>query len=223
MRQAVIAGVAMTPFGKFLERSVRQMAEAAVADALRDAGCTTDDIGMVFFGNAASGLITGQEMIRGQAALRHSGLMGKPIVNVDNACASGATALHLAWLAVASGQVDCALAVGAEKLSHVDKRVTFGALEAKNLKAHISGSGGIDGKGHVDNLDLDMSGSGRFADIAASRANVTMSGSGRATIAAQDQARVRISGSATVRMPTKPPQLDVSVSGSGHVVTASAD
>ena len=101
--------------------------------------------------------------------------------------------------------------------------IIFGALEARNLKAHISGSGGIDGKGHADTLDLDMSGSGRFADITASRANVTMSGSGRATIAARDAARVRISGSATVRMPTKPPQLDVSVSGSGHVVTASAD
>ena len=76
-----------------------------------------------------------------------------------------------------------------------------------------------DGKGRADTLDLDMSGSGRFADIAAARADVTMSGSGRAIIAARDQARVRISGSATVRMPSKPPQLDVSVSGSGHVVT----
>jgi hypothetical protein len=132
------------------------------------------------------------------------------------------------WLGInvsGSGSTDLEASVSGDAELKVSGsgHITFGALEAKNLKAHISGSGGIDGKGHVGNLDLDMSGSGRFADIAASRANVTMSGSGRATIAARDQARVRISGSATVRMPTKPPQLDVSVSGSGHVVTASAD
>ena len=101
--------------------------------------------------------------------------------------------------------------------------IAFGNLEARSLTAKISGSGDIGGKGHAETLDLNMSGSGRFADIAVNRANVTMSGSGRATIAARDEAHVRISGSATVRMPVKPPQLDVSVSGSGHVVTASAD
>jgi len=130
MRQAVVAGVAMTAFGKFPDRGLRSLAEAAVAGVVEDAGASIPQIEMVFFGNAAAGLITGQEMIRGQAALRHTGLMGKPIINVENACASGATALHLAWMAVASGQVDVALAVGAEKLSHADKRVTFGALEA---------------------------------------------------------------------------------------------
>jgi acetyl-CoA acyltransferase len=58
-------------------------------------------------------------------ALRHTGLMGNPIVNVDNACASGSSAFQLAWLSVASGQVDVALAIGAEKLTHPDKTVTF--------------------------------------------------------------------------------------------------
>jgi len=148
MREAVVAGVSMTPFGKFPDRTVRDLAEQAVRDALADAGTDVAQVGMVFFGNAASGLITGQEMIRGQAALRHTGLMGKPIINVENACASGATAVHLAWLAVASGQVDVALAVGAEKLTHPDKRVTFGALEAgvdlaelAELKARVANSG----------------------------------------------------------------------------------
>jgi hypothetical protein len=101
--------------------------------------------------------------------------------------------------------------------------INFGTLQASNLTARISGSGTIDGRGRADTLDLNMSGSGRFADIASNRATVTMSGSGRATIAARDEAHVRISGSATVRMPTKPPQLDVSVSGSGHVITANSD
>ncbi|MBA2588025.1 MAG: DUF2807 domain-containing protein [Alphaproteobacteria bacterium] len=101
--------------------------------------------------------------------------------------------------------------------------INFGTLQASNLTAKISGSGTIDGRGRADTLDLNMSGSGRFADIASNRASVTMSGSGRATIAARDEAHVRISGSATVRMPTKPAQLDVSVSGSGHVITANSD
>ena len=101
--------------------------------------------------------------------------------------------------------------------------ITFGTLDARNTVARISGSGTIDGRGRTDTLDLNMSGSGRFADIASTRANVTMSGSGRATIAAREEAHVHISGSATVRMPAKPPRLDVSVSGSGHVVTADSD
>jgi hypothetical protein len=101
--------------------------------------------------------------------------------------------------------------------------INFAGLQAKGLRARISGSGGIDGKGRAESLDLDMSGSGRFADIASSRADVTMSGSGRAVIAPRDEAHVRISGSATVRMPSAPPKLDVRVSGSGHVITAMAD
>jgi acetyl-CoA acyltransferase len=130
MRQVVIAGAGMTRFGKFLDRSTRSLAEEAVSTALGDAGSRAEDVEMVFFGNAASGLITGQEMIRGQAALRNTGLLGLPIVNVENACASASTAVHLAWLAVASGQVEVALAVGAEKMTHEDKQRTFKALEA---------------------------------------------------------------------------------------------
>lgn len=128
MRSVVIAGIGQTAFGKFLERGVRSLAEEALASALADAGLQPEQIQMTFFANALSGLVTGQETIRGQVALRYTGVMGRPIVNVDNACASGSTAFHLAWLAVASGQVDVALAIGAEKLTHVDKNVTFGAF-----------------------------------------------------------------------------------------------
>jgi len=114
----VVAGTGMTRFGKYLERGVRSLAEEAVAEALKDAGLEPKDIQTAYFANAVSGLITGQEMIRGQAALRHTGLLGIPIFNVENACASAASAFHLAWMAVASGQYDVALAVGAEKLFH---------------------------------------------------------------------------------------------------------
>jgi acetyl-CoA acyltransferase len=128
MRKVVVGGVGMTPFGKFLDTGVRALAERAVADALTDAACDARDIEAVYFGNAMSGLVTGQECIRAQAALRCTGLLGKPMVNVENACASGSSALHLAWIAVASGQYEAVLAVGAEKLTHEDKTVSFRAL-----------------------------------------------------------------------------------------------
>ena len=127
MRGVVVAGVGQTVFGKFLDRSVRSLAEEALQLAASDAGVDLERIEIVYFANALSGLITGQETIRGQVALRHTGLMGRPIVNVDNACASGSAAFQLAWLSVASGQVDVALAIGAEKLTHPDKAVTFAA------------------------------------------------------------------------------------------------
>lgn len=127
MNPVFVAGIGQTAFGKFLERGVRSLAEEALATAAADAGIDPARIAATYFANALSGLITGQETIRGQVALRHTALMGRPIVNVDNACASGSTALHLAWLAVASGQVDIALAIGAEKLTHEDKSVTFNA------------------------------------------------------------------------------------------------
>jgi acetyl-CoA acyltransferase len=127
MRGVVVAGIGQTVFGKFLDTSVRSLAEEALQLAASDAAIDPERIEIVYFANALSGLITGQETIRGQVALRHTGLMGKPIVNVDNACASGSSAFQLAWLSVASGQVDVALAIGAEKLTHPDKSVTFAA------------------------------------------------------------------------------------------------
>jgi acetyl-CoA acetyltransferase len=139
----------MTPFGKFLDRSVRSLTEAAVKAALDDAGIGPEAVSQIFFSNAVAGIVTGQEMIRGQAALRFTGLSGKPIINVENACASGSTAFNLAWNAVRSGQAEVALAIGAERMSHEDKRVSFGALaKAVDLeeeqKGHVgSGSGSI--------------------------------------------------------------------------------
>ncbi|CAM5405050.1 propanoyl-CoA C-acyltransferase OS=Eoetvoesiella caeni OX=645616 GN=DFR37_12326 PE=3 SV=1 [Eoetvoesiella caeni] len=116
MRKVVISGVGMTPFGKFLGRNVKSLCEEAVKSALADAGVTADDVGAVYFGNAAGGTVNGQEMIRAQAALRNTGLAGKPMFNIENACASSSTALNLARLAVASGQHETALVVGAEKV-----------------------------------------------------------------------------------------------------------
>jgi acetyl-CoA acetyltransferase len=128
VRDVVIAGVGMTAFGKFPGLGLRELAGAATAEALADAHAQPTDVGAVFFANAAEGLMTGQEMIRGQVALRGSGLQGAPIFNIENACASSSSAAHLALMAVASGQVEVALAVGAEKLTHEDKHRAFDAI-----------------------------------------------------------------------------------------------
>jgi acetyl-CoA acyltransferase len=128
VRDVYIAGAAMTRFGKFPDRTVRALAEQAVRAALADAGVTAGQVDMVFFANAVAGLLTGQEMIRGQVALRYTGLSGVPLVNVENACASSSSAFYLACLAVGSGAAEAALAVGAEKLTHDDKTRSFAAI-----------------------------------------------------------------------------------------------
>ena len=128
MRDVYIAGAGMTAFGKFMDSSVRKLAEEATAEALRDAHATPGDVEMAFFSNATAGILTGQEMIRGQVALRHTGVLGVPIVNVENACASASSAFYLAHMAVASGQVDIARAIGSEKLTHPDKMRSFAAI-----------------------------------------------------------------------------------------------
>ncbi|WP_024520962.1 thiolase family protein [Bradyrhizobium sp. Tv2a-2] len=147
--RAAIVGVGATSFGKFLDRSIRDLSEEAVRSALADASVNTTDVDRVYFGNAAAGLITGQEMIRGQAALRFSGLAGTPLVNVENACATGSSAFHLAWEAIEAEQIDVAVVVGAEKLSHKDRSVSLsafaGALDLEEeLPSHIgTGSGAV--------------------------------------------------------------------------------
>ncbi|MWA03279.1 thiolase family protein [Actinomadura sp. LD22] len=130
LRDVFVAGVGTTPFGKHLDRTLGSLAGEAADAAVRDAACEYGDIEMVVFSNAAEGVLSGQEMIRGQVALKDTPLAGLPLFNTENACASGSAAAHLAWLAVAAGQVDRAIAIGAEKLFHPDKNRSFAAIES---------------------------------------------------------------------------------------------
>jgi acetyl-CoA acyltransferase len=124
---ALVAGAGMTRFAKS-PHSLRDLAGEAVRAALADAGVGVGDVQAAYVGNAVAGLVTGQEMIRGQVVLRPVGIEGIPIFNVENACASAASALHLGWQAVASGQHDVVLCLGAEKLSGEDKTVGMEAI-----------------------------------------------------------------------------------------------
>src|SRR5256886_9280303 len=130
MQKVRVVGAGMTRFGKYLDRGLRDLAEEAVRNAVEDAGLDIKEINAAYVSNSVAGLITGQEAIRGQVVLRHTGLMGVRIVNVENACASASTAFHLAWMAVASGLYDCVLALGVEKLSDPDKAKSLRAFNA---------------------------------------------------------------------------------------------
>ena len=116
MRRVVVLGVGMHPFGKFLDKSLKDLGRVAIWNAIEDSGVSPKDIDVAYVGNSLGGLVTGQEGVRGQVILRDAGLGGLPVVNIENACASGTTAFRGAWLEIASGMYDVALALGVEKL-----------------------------------------------------------------------------------------------------------
>jgi acetyl-CoA acetyltransferase len=127
---AHIVGTGMTPFGFAPESTIRSLATAAVDEALADAALAASDVDMVVFANAGEGVLTGQEMIRGQVVFHRYGFGGIPIMNVENACASASTALQVACMAVETGVAGVAVAVGAEKLTNPDKRRTMAVFSA---------------------------------------------------------------------------------------------
>lgn len=129
MRPVFIVGVAMTRFGDHSDRSIKDLAAEAVTDAMKDAACAQRDIEAIWYANAGQGAMDDQHMIRGQVALRPMGFDGLPIVNVENACASGSTALREAMTFIRAGG-DVALAVGAEKLVSSDKARSLGVFDA---------------------------------------------------------------------------------------------
>ena len=111
MSKSYIAGVGMTPFVKpGQNESFDRMAEAAIRAAVQDAGI---DFGLIE--EATAGWAMGDSCC-GQEALYRVGLTGIPVQNVENACASGSTAVYLARRAVESGEADVALAFGFEQM-----------------------------------------------------------------------------------------------------------
>ncbi|RCW69447.1 lipid-transfer protein [Pseudorhodoferax soli] len=122
-KNTVVAGVGMIPFTKpGASPSYTDMGACAVRAALQDAGL---DYALVQ--QAYVGYVYGDSTC-GQTALYEVGLTGIPIVNVNNNCSTGSTALYLARAAVESGQADCVLALGFEQMqagalkSHWDDR-----------------------------------------------------------------------------------------------------
>ncbi|MFA3899882.1 thiolase family protein [Rhodococcus qingshengii] len=159
-----ILGTGITSFGRRPNDNMRSLSEEALGLALADAGITASDLNMVVFGNAADGFLHGQEMIRSEVALRHAGLTGVPMINVENACASSSSAFDVACMAVASGAADVVLVMGVERLTHPTKRRSFDALatavdlhEHTALASTVGATGAppeVEGSSHSPLMDL---------------------------------------------------------------------
>lgn len=129
MEQIYIAGVGMTYFGRQLDKTIKAMAGEAVQCALKDAGLDSQPAEAAFFANSAQGHMERQHMIRGEVVMRSMGVGGIPVVNVENACASAATAFNLAVNFLKAGDGDVALALGAEKMFSTDRELMFSAFD----------------------------------------------------------------------------------------------
>jgi acetyl-CoA acyltransferase len=116
-----IVGAAMTAFGKRLNDSVKSLTAEAVRGALVDADIETGMIEAAWFSNTRQPMLEGQNTVRGEIALRPVGITGIPIANVENACASGSTALLQAMNAIRAGMAEITLVVGAEKMVFPDQ------------------------------------------------------------------------------------------------------
>jgi acetyl-CoA acetyltransferase len=111
MREVCVVGTSMIAFGRYPDRDYTQLAVPAVVGALKDAGATKADIEVTYCGHSYGGMLTGQRILRGL------GLTGPPVINIDNACSSGSTALREAFISVGAGIHDVALVIGVDKLT----------------------------------------------------------------------------------------------------------
>ena len=116
MREVSIIGVGMTRFGRWLERSLQDLGREAIWNAIEDANVPAKDIQVAYVANGLAAQLTELKGTIGQHVLTEAGIFGIPVINVENACSSASTALRGAYLEVASGACDAALALGVEKL-----------------------------------------------------------------------------------------------------------
>ena len=130
MTRLYIAGIAMTVFGRHLERSLHDLAGEALQGALKDAGCVLADIGVAYSSGMTNGALQGQISVPGQVIFSKIGIEGIPVFNVENACASGSSGFHLALQGLKAGATDVALAIGAEKMNIPDKARAMALFEA---------------------------------------------------------------------------------------------
>jgi acetyl-CoA acetyltransferase len=107
-----ILGIYMTKFGKHPDLDTVDLASEAAVAALKDAGASMKDMGVIAAGN-----LMGGGMPIGQMVQKQVGQTGIPVYNVSNACATGATALRTVVMALRAGECDMGLAVGVEKLA----------------------------------------------------------------------------------------------------------
>lgn len=111
MREVAVIGVGSTVFGKFPQRLVTDMGRDAVQAAIADAGIRPAEIQVAYVATVFGGAVVGQRI------LAEAGISAIEVVNVENACAGGATAFRGVWCAIASGLYDLGVAVGVESMT----------------------------------------------------------------------------------------------------------
>lgn len=169
MREVAIVGAGMIRFGRYPEKGIKDLVRESVEAALKDAGVEKKALEAAYVGAAVPGIMTGQEQIKAQVTLSAMGIDSIPMINVENACASSSTALHLGWTAVAAGLYDCVLVAGFEKLYDRDKLKSFMALGTavdvqdavrflEDFQARQAGMGKIlgEGSGQSRSIFMDM-------------------------------------------------------------------
>jgi acetyl-CoA acetyltransferase len=146
-QEVSIVGVGMTTMDR-RDLTPEALAREAVRDALADAGLSPSDIGLVVMANALGGRLCDQGCIRGQTWLRDAGLGTAGVVNVDNSCAGGSSAMHVAVMGARAGQSPV-LVVGVEKMWTGSRDETIAGIEdglpadeRAHLRATIQNSAG---------------------------------------------------------------------------------
>lgn len=125
MRELAIIGIGQTPVGEHWDKSIREIAGEAIFAALGDARRETAD--GIFVGNMLSGILVQQEQL-GALIADWVGLKNIESYKVESACSSGAAALRMAIMAVGSGEMECAIAMGVEKMTETKGVETTSAL-----------------------------------------------------------------------------------------------
>lgn len=127
MRKVLVAGIGSTTFGQHADIGIEALAIRAADAAIRETGLDRSEIGALYLGNFVAGPLFGQEVLAGLVA-DGLGLEQIPCTKVEGACASGGIAFRHAYLAIATGMCDVALAVGVEKMTGRDTATVTAAL-----------------------------------------------------------------------------------------------
>ncbi len=140
MRDVAVIGVGQTKFGEHWDKSLRNLVVEAGNACLADCGMARKDVQSMYVGNMSAGRFAGQEHI-GALAADQLGFNPIPSVRCEAACASGAMAFNLAYLAVASGKYDIAMAAGVEKMTDIMQQDATTSLAAASDQEWEAGIG----------------------------------------------------------------------------------
>jgi len=164
VKDVAIVGANMIKFGRYPDKDVVRLASDAAIGALKDAGISINEVEVMVSGN----LFQSNAMI-GQKIMKEIGATGIPVVNVANACATGSTAFREAYLAVASGAYDVALAIGSEQMGKMGLLGFGGERDISYSTEGVMGTGlmpGVFGQTGVEHMRKYGTTAEQFAKIA---------------------------------------------------------